>query len=71
MYCHLFSHYVPVWKYKTNFEGEIEATYLALQQLIYQRITFQTAVLMEHTQAAIHAVALNNQPQSVKVQCVK
>ena len=30
VYCHLFSHYVQVGRYKTNLDGEIQATRLAL-----------------------------------------
>ena len=71
VYCHLFSNYVSVGRYKMNFHKDTEAIFLALQQLIYHPNTFQKAVLMVDSQAAIQVVPSNKQQQSANSETSK
>lgn len=64
VYSKLFAQYAPVGKNRTNFDGELKAIYLALQQLIYRPNQFNKVVLLVDSQAAIHAATSNKQPQT-------
>lgn len=64
IYSSLFSHYTSVGENKTNFDAEVKAIQIAVQQLIYRPQAFHKAVLLIDSKAAIQAIAANNPPTS-------
>jgi hypothetical protein len=46
VHCKLFSQYATVGVNKSNFDGEIEAVSLALQQLLYRFQAFEKVVIL-------------------------
>jgi ribonuclease HI len=69
VYCKLFSQYATVGINKSNFDGELGAICLALQQLLYKLQAFEVCVV--DTKAAIQAVSSNSQPKSNKINDIK
>ena len=67
----LFSQYATVGVKKSNFNGEIEAISLALQQLLYQLQAFEKVLILVDSKAAIQAVSFTSQPKSKKINDIK
>lgn len=57
IYCKLFSIYKAVGKFKTAYDGEIEAIYVALHQLTCHLEKFDNVVILSDSQAAIQSIA--------------
>ena len=49
----------------TNFDGEIEAVSLALQQLLYRIDALKKVVFLMDSEAAIQAISSNSQPTKI------
>jgi len=62
VHCNLFSWYATVGVNKSNFDGELEAIFLALQQLLYRLQAFERVVIVGDSKSAIEAVSSNCQP---------
>lgn len=65
--CHLFSFYKPLGFGTTNFDGEVEAIYTSLQNLLYRITKFQQAVILSDSRAAILAIASTLTPKSQQI----
>ena len=62
IHCKLFSRYATFGVNKSNFDGEIDATCLALQQLLCRLQAYEKVVIVVDSKAAIQAVTSNCQP---------
>jgi hypothetical protein len=62
VHCKIFHQYATVGVNKSNFDGEIEALCLALQQLLYRLQVFERVVVIVDSKLAIRAVFSNCQP---------
>ena len=71
VYCKLFSQYASVGTNTTNFDGEIEAVFLALQQLLYRIDAFRKVVFLVDSKAAIQAISSNRQTRTTKIHNIK
>jgi ribonuclease HI len=66
----LFSFYASAGKYRTAFDGEVEAIRIALKQLLVFVEKFSKVVLFSDSQAAIQAIGSNSPPLSDEIfQC--
>jgi hypothetical protein len=61
VHCKLFSQYPTVDVNKSNFNGEIDAIPLALQQLLHKLQAFEKVVIQVDSKAAFQAVSSNSQ----------
>lgn len=66
VYSSLFSFYHTLGDYHTNFDGEMEAIRLALEQLLLRPNSFEKTVLLSDSQAALQAIA-SAQPRDSRV----
>ena len=71
LHCRLFLQYVNVGVNKSNFDKDIEAISLALQQLMYRLQAFEKVVILVDSKAAIQTVSSNSQPKSKKINNIK
>ncbi|KAI5752692.1 hypothetical protein M8J77_019486 [Diaphorina citri] len=55
--CDLFSFYKGLGPCTTNFDGEVEAIKIAVQQLLYRTNLFSRAVILSDSKAAIQSIA--------------
>ena len=62
--------YAPVGVKKTNLDGRIEATSLALQKLLYRPKAFDKVFLVD-SKAAIQPVSSNSQAKLKKINDIK
>ena len=60
-HCKLFSQYATIGRNISNFDEEIEAISLALQQLLYRLQAFEKVVILVDSKAAIQTVSSNSQ----------
>nr|XP_021002779.2 uncharacterized protein LOC110282889 [Parasteatoda tepidariorum] len=66
----LFSFYASAGKFKTAFDGEVHAIYIALKQLLAIHSKFGKVVLLSDSQAAIQAIGSQGDTLSDEVlQC--
>ena len=56
-HCHLFSTYLSLGRHQTSFDGEFRAITSALNQLTCRPQTFENAVILSDSKAAISATA--------------
>jgi hypothetical protein len=61
VHCKLFSWYATFGVNKSNFDGEIEAICLALEQLLYRLQAFEKVIIVVDSKSAIQAVSSNCQ----------
>ena len=64
--CTLFSFYQPVGHYTTNFDAEIIAIHISLQQLLYRIDKFQQVVILSDSKAAVYSIN-SNKKMSIKI----
>ena len=62
VHCRLFSQYATVCVNKSNFDGEMEAICLALQQLLYRLQAFERVVIIVDSKSVVQAVSSSCQP---------
>ncbi|XP_035212321.1 uncharacterized protein LOC118186350 [Stegodyphus dumicola] len=64
----LFSFYIPVGAYFTNFDGELKAIHVALQQLSLRQSSFRRAVVLSDSTSAIQAISSYQECKNTCVQ---
>lgn len=70
IFCDLFCFYLPVGRFSTHFDGEIESIFVSLQQLSIRQSSFEQAVILSDSTSALQALSSNQESKSPRIgQC--